>query len=87
MDFVSDTHNRLGIFELPEAVLRNTPEKLAPVFQQVVVLSAVKVFGRDVHQYVGYCEQFEWVVRGQKAPFYEVSKRGETVIFKKVDHE
>lgn len=85
---VRDTESRLGTFELPEAVLRRTPEKLRIVFNKVIVISAVKVFGRDVHQYVGYSEEFDWIPNGAKVPFYEVGRhKNGLVYFKRLEEK
>jgi len=85
---VRDTEARIGVFELPEAVLRRTPEKLRVVFNKVVVISAVKVFGRDVHQYIAYSDEFEWVPVGRKPPFYECGRhKNGLVYFKKVEEK
>lgn len=72
---------RIGMFELPEGILRNAPEKLKVVFNKVVVISAVKVFGRNVHQYVAYSNEFDWVPKGRKVPFYEVGRHGNGVVY------
>lgn len=85
---VRDTEARIGIFELPEAVLRHTPEKLRVVMNKVIVISAVKVFGRAVHQYTAYCEDFDYIPEGAKVPFYECGRhKNGLVYFKRLEEK
>ena len=81
---LTDKEARIGVFELPTATLRLHPERLHKVFDKVVVVSAVKMFGKEYHQYIAYSRHFDWVPIEAKAPFYKIVKNGQDIAFERL---
>lgn len=59
--------NRVGIFTLPEEVVRLRWRDLIPVFATVVILKADWDPAAGVIRYMAFCEDFEEVIYGTRA--------------------
>lgn len=79
---VRSTESRIGYFDLPTRVLRQEPEKLRPVFNKVVVITAVNC--NDTHRYLAYSDEFDWIPNGAPIPVYECGRhKNMTIYFKR----
>jgi len=75
------TESRMGYFELPVRLLRHDPEKLKPVFSKVIVITAVNVGDREVHRYLAYSDEFDWIPNGAKIPDYECGRHKNRMVY------
>lgn len=83
---VRSTETKIGYFDLPENIVMQQPEKLKVVFAKVIVITAVKMMTPDVRRYLAYSDEFDWVPKGAKVPFYECGRhKNGLVYFKRKD--
>lgn len=81
---VRSTESKIGYFDLPTAIVRSRPDKLKAVFNKVVVITAVKMMTPDVHRYLAYSEEFDWIPNGGNIPHYECGRhKNQMVYFKR----
>lgn len=85
MTRMSDLKQRLGIFRVPETLVKDTPEEAIQMFSElgVVVTKAEYLYHCQEFEYYGICEQFEPLTSPVEVPEYQVVNENGDWRFKK----
>jgi hypothetical protein len=68
----NNLNRRLGRFHVSRELLNQQPEKLKPIFANVIVVEAQMRWVSDSVEYLAMSDRFERVPYGQMAPFYDI---------------
>jgi len=66
---------RLGRFNVSRMLLREQPERLKPLFAEMIVVEAQMRWERDSVEYLAMSDRFDVVEEGMMCPLYEITFR------------
>lgn len=68
---MGDERHKIGLFQLPNTLLLETPAVVAAIMARCIITKADFIFHNNMLEYVAFSPDFVWIDHGTMPPIYE----------------